>query len=443
MPTSLRTKKRSDPTGQDEAARDLSAKIEELQAEIDALRRENAELIPADSEHKRVKERTANLGRSNIQLQIEIEERNLAEGDLQESEEQFRRAIEDAPIPIIMHAEDGEVLQISRTWTELTGYTLQDVPTFDAWLTSAYGEGADAVRDHMQALFKGDKRSIGIEFPVRTRDGRTRHWSFSASSPGTLSDGRRFIIGMAVDITERKRAEEALLQRTEDLARLQSELEVTNREANLYLDILTHDIRNTENVSSLYAELLADTLDGEATGYIEKLQRSIQKSIEILKTVSTIRRIHRASPELKPMDLDRAIRGTIEEFPTSIIRYDGACYQVRADDLLSVIFNNLIGNAVKHGGPGVEIAVRVEEQNGDVLITVEDTGPGVPDGDKEAIFHRYEQKKRGVGEGLGLYLVQILVERYGGKIWADDRVPGRSEDGAAFRFTVATAAEST
>ncbi|WP_331519626.1 ATP-binding protein [Methanoculleus sp.] len=45
-------------------------------------------------------------------------------------------------------------------------------------------------------------------------------------------------------------------------------------------------------------------------------------------------------------------------------------------------------------------------------------------------------KKRGVGEGLGLYLVQILVERYGGKIWVEDRVPGHPEEGAAFRFTL-------
>jgi signal transduction histidine kinase len=60
----------------------------------------------------------------------------------------------------------------------------------------------------------------------------------------------------------------------------------------------------------------------------------------------------------------------------------------------------------------------------------------VPDEAEEAIFYRYEQKKRGVGEGLGLYLVQILVERYGGRVWVEDRIPGRPECGAAFRFTL-------
>jgi PAS domain S-box-containing protein len=123
------------------------------------------------------------------------------------AEEQFRRAIEDAPIPVIMHAEDGEVLQISRTWTSLTGYSIAEVPTFDAWLTRAYGEGANEVRNHMHELIRDRRRTLNVELPIRTRDGDLRYWIFNASSPGTLRDGRRFFVGMAVDITERKHAE--------------------------------------------------------------------------------------------------------------------------------------------------------------------------------------------------------------------------------------------
>ena len=270
-----------------------------------------------------------------------------------------------------------------------------------------------------------------------TRLDREPLWVDTSAAP--IRDGSGAIVGaiaILTDITGRKRAEEALIRHTEELTRLHCELEVANREANLYLDILTHDIGNTENVSRLYTDLLLDTLDGEAAGYLGNLKRSINKSIEILGTVSTIRRIHQASLELKRTDLDRAIQGAIENFPTSAVHYNGTCHQVRANDLLSVVFNNLISNAIKHGGPDVEVAVRVEELNGEVQISVEDTGTGVPDEEKEAIFHRYEQHKRGVGEGLGLYLVQILVERYGGRVWAEDRVPGRPGEGAAFRFTL-------
>ena len=134
-------------------------------------------------------------------------ERARAEEALRASEEQFRRAIEEAPIPIIMQAEDGAVLQVSRTWTERTGYGPEELQTFDAWLNLAYGEGANAVRTQIHDLFQGTEPIMNVEFPILTRDGAQRHWNFSASSPGILYDGRRFIVGMAVDITARKRHE--------------------------------------------------------------------------------------------------------------------------------------------------------------------------------------------------------------------------------------------
>ncbi len=246
---------------------------------------------------------------------------------------------------------------------------------------------------------------------------------------------------MTAEVRERRRAEEELRRSTDELARLHRQLEDSHRETSLYLDILTHDIRNTENVSNLYAEMLAETLEGEPAGYAEKLKRSIHKSIEILGNVSTIRRIHQATSGLKEVDLDAVVRREIEQFPDTRIRYDGSSRRVCADDLLSEVFSNLIGNAARYGGPGVEIAIRVEERDGEVLVSVEDTGPGIPDADKQAVFHRYEQKQRGVGEGLGLYLVRILVERYGGRIRVEDRVPGRPEEGAAFLFTLRETAE--
>ena len=148
---------------------------------------------------------------------VDITQRRRAEAALRASEEQFRRAIEEAPIPVIMQAEDGEVLQISRTWTELTGYAMSDMPTADAWLTHAYGPGAAAVRSYMQELFKGAIKTLNVEFVIHTRSGTDRHWSFSASAPGALRDGRRFMVGMAVDMTDRQRDQESLKESEERL----------------------------------------------------------------------------------------------------------------------------------------------------------------------------------------------------------------------------------
>ncbi|WP_128693854.1 GAF domain-containing sensor histidine kinase [Methanoculleus taiwanensis] len=219
---------------------------------------------------------------------------------------------------------------------------------------------------------------------------------------------------------------------------LSQQLEAANREANLYLDILTHDIRNALNVSTLYADLLLDLLDREQSEYARKFRASIYKSIEILENVSTIRRIYQEAVSTASVDLDGIILESIANFPDAAIRYECGSHRVVADPLLAEVFANLLGNATKFGGPGVTITIRIEEQMpGMLLVTVEDTGPGVPDDMKEAIFYRFEQGKHaGRGEGLGLYITKTLVERYGGEIRVDDRVPGSPAEGAAFRFTL-------
>ncbi|MDN7024082.1 PAS domain S-box protein [Methanoculleus sp. FWC-SCC1] len=383
----------------------------------------------------------------------DITERKQAEEALLQANEQIKLAkrrletiIEAIPSAVVLVEADGTFSYVNRRAMELYGldHVGFDLEEHAAKVKALRPDGTPLPLEEMpvrRSLLAGENVR-NVEMFIEREDG-VRLPLLVSSVPLRDAQGTITIaIVIFDDITERKQAEEALRRQTEDLTRLQSDLEVSNREANLYLDILTHDIGNTENVSNLYADLLIDSLQGreEEIDYVHKLQRSVQKSIEILKAVSTIRRIHRTNLELRPVDLDAAIREVLHHFPDSTVLYGGADLQVRGDDLLSVIFTNLIGNAVKHGGPGVEIAVQVEEEDGVVRVSVEDTGPGVPDADKEAIFHRYEQKKRGVGEGLGLYLVQILVERYGGRIWAEDRISGRPEEGAVFRFTLRKAA---
>ncbi len=219
---------------------------------------------------------------------------------------------------------------------------------------------------------------------------------------------------------------------------LHKRLEAANREANLYLDIMTHDIRNTENVTGLYAGLLIEMLEGEAALYAQKIEESIRRSKEILGNVSTIRRIHHESPDVRPIDLDAVIRREIAAFPDTAIEFWGTPRRVWADGLLPEVFTNLIRNAVRLGGPGTSITIRVEDYGDEsVLISIEDTGPGIPDPLKGSIFHRFERGWiEGCGDGLGLFIVRTLIERYGGTLRVEDRVEGRPDLGAAFRFTL-------
>jgi len=219
---------------------------------------------------------------------------------------------------------------------------------------------------------------------------------------------------------------------------LYKRLEAANREANLYLDIMTHDIRNIENVSGLYADLLIETLEGEGARYAQEITSGVRRSKEILGNVSTIRRIHQEAPDLDPVDLYPVVREAVAAFPDVAIDLEGMPRKIWADDLLPEIFSNLIQNATKPGHPSVEISIRFEDYDSEnMLVSIEDTGPGIPDSLKGSITHQFDRRwTRGCGDGLGLFIVRTLIERYGGTLWVEDRVEGRPDLGAAFRFTL-------
>ncbi len=389
---------------------------------------------------------------------------------LRRSEEQLRRAIEDAPIPIIMQAEDGEVLQLSRTWTDLTGYTINDVPDFDTWLTkSAYGQGADDVRDHMHALFAGKKKSIGVEFPVKAIDGSTRHWSFSASSPGTLLDGRRFIIGMAVDITERKKAEEELSFRNKQLEDLQSELEAKAAEVEEYANrmeelaeeralklrdaerlaaigatagMVGHDIRNPlQSISGdIYLALqdLIDLPDSEQKQNIKNSLEGVNESVDYInKIVQDLQDFARpVKPALKEVELQPLFEDILfrnHNLPRKVVascKVDADASRIIVDpELLRRIVGNLVSNAGQAMPEGGRLRVQARRDGGEVVIEVQDTGVGISEEVKPRLFTPLFTT-RSKGQGFGLAVVKRMTEAMSGTVAFE------SEEGKGTKFIV-------
>ncbi|WP_292517553.1 ATP-binding protein [Methanoculleus sp.] len=209
-----------------------------------------------------------------------------------------------------------------------------------------------------------------------------------------------------------------------------------HKQANFYLDLMTHDINNANAVAIGYATLLLEALTGPEKNLARKLAAAVRQSAEIIGNVSTIRRIVEEVPALGPVDLDPVVKGVIPFFPDADIHYTPQARWVAADDLLAEVFINLIGNAVKFSGPGVSIGITTREEDGAVRVSVEDSGPGIPDAEKPRVFEKFRKSGRMSGKGLGLHIVRTLIERYGGRIWVEDRVPGHPESGAAFRFTL-------
>ena len=145
-----------------------------------------------------------------VGFNLDISGRKEAEDALRESEARLRRTVENAPFPIMVHAEDGEVVHLSQAWLELTGYAREEIGTIAAWTERAYGERKELVRADIDRLYALDRAVDEGEYVIRTADDRRRVWTFHSAPLGSDSRGRRLVVSMAADVTDRKEGEAAL-----------------------------------------------------------------------------------------------------------------------------------------------------------------------------------------------------------------------------------------
>ena len=211
---------------------------------------------------------------------------------------------------------------------------------------------------------------------------------------------------------------------------------------------ISHDLRTPLTSISGSAGLLADQGDSLSPEQRHKLYADIHSdSLWLLSTVENLLSVTRMEEgrmalHLKPELLSEVVGGAMQRLE----KY-GSTHHLRVeqeDDLLMAridarlilqVLTNLIDNAVKYTPPGSEIAVRTLRRDGRVVVEVADTGPGIPDADKEKVFEMFytsagSDARRGMG--LGLALCKSIVNAHGGTISVSDNVP----HGAVFAFTL-------
>jgi signal transduction histidine kinase len=239
----------------------------------------------------------------------------------------------------------------------------------------------------------------------------------------------------------RNQAEAALKKAYRAERRAADELREVDAMRNAFLMAISHELRTPLTSVVGYSTLLSESMDGLP-------EEEIKVSIEAICSQS--RRLERLLLDL--LDVERLERGIVEphlsetdvaQLVMRVIEQSSANERIRADikgpvvanidpALVERIIENLVFNAIKHTPQSSRIWVRARRVNGDVRISVEDSGGGVPDDIKEAIFEPFTQgeiKKHSPGTGIGLSLVAQFAKLHGGRAWVEDRKGG----GAAFR----------
>lgn len=388
-----------------------------------------------------------------------------SEESLRESEERFRRAVTGAPMPIMIHAEDGEVLMVSDQWTRLSGYTHTEIPTISEWTKKAYSTGdlVDESRERIEALYDIKENEGEGEYCITTKSGKPITWDFRASPLGKTPDGRSLIISMAMDITERNQAEAELAQhhnhieelvevRTKQLTESQQLAEAANIAKSTFLANMSHEIRTPMNaIIGLTHMMQSAEPTPSQTEQLAKINNATEHLLAVINDVLDISKIEAGKLTLEQVDFNLdAVLNKMKSLSGGQIESKALIMELDTGDTpvwlhgdatrLRQCLLNYTGNAIKFTRHGtITIRVRqLEENNNGVLLRfeVQDTGIGVPADKLPILFQAFEQadvsttRKFG-GSGLGLAITQRLVKMMGGEVGVESEL-GK---GSTFWFT--------
>jgi len=371
-----------------------------------------------------------------------------ADQDLRESEEKFRTLFESAPIAIIIIGEDGRIVLTNRECERIFGYAKKEMIGQDLEILVPERFRADHRQHRNQFSEAPSVRMMGSDLVLRgcRKDGSEFPIDVNLSY---LHGSPRLFMSFVSDITQRKQAEEAIIEAKEAA-------EAATQAKSLFLATMSHEIRTPMNAVIGMTELLQRTaLTNEQTDFVQTIQISGETLLAVINDILDFSKIEsgKIELELKPFDLRNTIENVfdllasraLEKNLDLLYNVDGrlSTYVIGDETRVRQVLLNLAGNAVKFTEQGeILVSVRIVEQKGasvELEISVRDTGIGIPEDKRDRLFQSFTQvdssttRKFG-GTGLGLAISSKLVELMGGRIWVDSEL-GK---GSTFSFSLLT-----
>ncbi len=348
----------------------------------------------------------------------------------------FENLLELAPQVVWFGQPDGHVTYSNPYWYEYTGLSERETLGY-GWTSAIHADDRDEVVNTFKAAAEQGKNSE-VEFRLRRKNG-DYCWFLARGRPGRDESGKVDAwLGIAVDIEERKKAE----QEAWNASQAKSE----------FLASMSHELRTPLNAIGGYAELLAlgvrGALNAEQAQDIARIRRSQQHLLTLITDVLNFAKVDAGQTEyrLTAVPVDESLRDTESMIAPQILarglRYNfkggDKSYSVLADpEKLQQIVLNLLSNAVKFTEPGGTITLSSEAVGNCIAIKVADTGPGISPEKLERIFEAFVQAERRLnqpvqGVGLGLAISQDLARGMGGSV-AVESVVGK---GSTFTLTL-------
>lgn len=370
----------------------------------------------------------------------DVTERRHAEAEIRK----LSSVVEQVPVSIVITDPSGLIEYVNPFFERITGFSAADVRGQTPRLLRSGRHSAQEYAILWQTILSG--QIWRGELVNKTKAGDLL-WEAASIAPLRGTDGGiKGFVGIKIDITARKQAEERLAAALEGL-------KASNRDLERFAYVASHDLREPLRTMSSFIGLLerqlGGTLDADAAefmGFIKDGARRMDRMITGLLEYSRIGR--KGSPpapaSLGPV-LAQAIRvlGAAIEESGAVVAVDASIGDAAPvlwmdENEIERLLQNLIGNALKYRAPGVRPEVRVSAAPGEGdtwTVSVTDNGIGIAAKDFErifGIFQRLHGRDEYEGTGIGLAVCRRIVERHGGRIWVESE-PGA---GSTFHFTL-------
>jgi PAS domain S-box-containing protein len=372
---------------------------------------------------------------------------------LRRSEADHRAIYERSPIGIARISGEGELLEGNPSLLKMLEHDFETMRS-QAWpdLLRAYDQAAG--RSRIPPLLAGITDGRSVQVRAATGNGRWLWLQLTATPIPDPTGVPEHVLVMVEDVTTVRDSQDKLADALESQRGANATLEKLDRTKTEFLSIVSHEFRTALTGIQGFSELIRDGgLEPDEVraygGYIfndaDRVNRLIGDMLDLDRMESGKMSIRTADVDINEIMSDAIQRAgsstTAVEFKADL---DPRLPIVAGDrDRLIQVVSNLVNNAVKYSPDGGIVTMSTRSEGGFALVSVSDTGVGIPPDEISHVFERFRRVRSGAaqsipGTGLGLTIVKQIVEMHGGKIWVESAVG----HGSAFHFTLPLAADT-